>query len=132
MMTRILRRAAIAVAAGSAMAATLGVVTTPATAASTDQYDRVRYMMCAEGVVDVDYVNVYGNRSTEHGTFPKQDNGARCGFYDFTETGEYGGYVSVNVVDENGGPVSCTIWVDGRIVSKSNDNSSYYSYANCY
>lgn len=131
-MLKIIRRAAITVAAGSALAGALALAAVPANAASTDQYDRVRYMMCASGVVDIDYTNSYGNRSTAHGTFPLQENGARCGFYDFTETEEYGGYASVDVVDDDGGPVSCTIWINGRIVSKSNDDSAYYSYASCY
>lgn len=122
--------------AASVFAATAAVVTLGAGAASavsTDQYDRVRYMMCATGVVDISYTNAYGNTSTQNGIyFKKQPNGAPCGFYDFTEYEEYGGYASVNITDENGGPVSCTIWINGRVVSKSNDESSYYSYASCY
>lgn len=46
--------------------------------------------------------------------------------YDFTESGEYGGFVAVSVVDKNGGPVSCKVYVNGQVVSKSNDNSDYY------
>lgn len=133
MKSKIIRRAVVAVAACSAMAGALGLAATPAHALGTDQYDRVRYMMCSPGVVDIDYTNVYGNQSTQKRIhFPKQKNGARCGFYDYTVNDEYGGYASVSIVDEDGGPVSCTIWVNGRVVSKSNDDSSYYSYASCY
>ena len=132
-MMKTLRRASIAVAATSALTGALALAATPAQAASTDQYDRVRYMWCAPGSVDIEYVNAYGNYSEQNGIFfEQQDNGARCGFYDFTETEEYGGYVSAHIVDEDGGPVSCAIWIDGRLVSKSNDDSSYYSYASCY
>lgn len=132
-MLKLIRRAAIALATGSALLGAVALTASPAYAASTDQYDRVRYMMCASGVVDIDYTNAYGNRSTQNGiVFKEQENGARCGFYDFTESDEYGGYVSAAVVDDDGGTVSCAIWINGRLVSKSNDDSSYYSYASCY
>ncbi|MBD0020674.1 hypothetical protein GII33_18780 [Gordonia pseudamarae] len=99
-----------------------------AEAVSTDQYDRVRYVMCANDTVKIDLRNRYGNSEQ----LTRNLSGNKCALYDLTETGEYGGYVSVSVVDTNGGPVSCKIYVNGEVVAKSNDSSDYYSYASCY
>ena len=115
--------AVLALTAGALTAA----IAAPAAAVTTDQYDRVRYMWCGDGVAELEYTNSYGNTSTE-----VQDMSQGCRFYDFTETDEYGGYVSAWIVDDNGGHVSCTIWRNGVIVAKSNDTTDYYSYAGCY
>ena len=121
------RRVLAAMIAGAALAAAALVGTGHADAVTTDQYDRIRYMWCGDGVSELEYTNVYGGRSDE-----VQDMTQGCRFYDFTETAEYGGYASASIVDDNGGRVSCTIWRNGVIVAKSNDNSDYYSYAICY
>lgn len=109
----------------ASLAIALGAGT--AAAVTTDQYDRVRYMWCGDGIAELEYTNSYGNTSTE-----VHDMSQGCRFYDFTETDEYGGYVSAWIVDDNGGRVSCTIWRNGVIVAKSNDTTDYYSYAGCY
>ncbi|HMS75837.1 hypothetical protein [Gordonia sp. (in: high G+C Gram-positive bacteria)] len=125
-MKKFFTRAAVAAIAVAGIA---GAVSTPtAGAVSTDQYDRVRYVMCGNDDVTIDMQNVYGNSEQ----FTKNLSGSKCAYYDFTESGEYGGFVAVSVVDENGGPVSCKIYVNGQVVSKSNDSSDYYSYASCY
>ena len=112
---------------GALLAAAVLLGTGSANAVSTDQFDRVRYMWCGDGVAELEFTNSLGNRTVEY-----QDMSQGCRFYDYTETGEYGGYASAWITDDNGGRVSCTIWVDGRIVAKSNDNSEFYSYAGCY
>ncbi|MFZ2242884.1 MAG: hypothetical protein WAV90_25585 [Gordonia amarae] len=125
-MKKFFARAAVAAIAVAGIA---GAVSTPTVGAvSTDQYDRVRYVMCGNDDVTIDMQNVYGNSEQ----FTKSLSGSKCTYYDFTESGEYGGFVAVSVVDESGGPVSCTIYVNGQVVSKSNDSSDYYSYASCY
>ena len=97
-----------------------------AAAVSTDEYDNVRYWFCGDGLATLDYTNKYGNFQQETYYMDK------CAYYDFTERDEYGGYASASITDSNGGPVSCTIYVNGTVVSKSNDDSEYFSYASCY
>ncbi|MFM9376978.1 hypothetical protein [Gordonia sp. VNK21] len=127
------RRAAALGSALAAVGATLTVLAPSAQAVGLDQNDRVRYRMCADTVVDIEYTNAYGNTSTQRNIyFKRQKNGARCGFYDYTVRDEYGSYASVWVTAENGGSVSCTIWRNGRVVAKSNDENSFYSSAACY
>lgn len=120
----IIRKTAIAltVAAGIT-AATAGT----ANALSTDEYDNVRYWWCGNGVATLEWTNVYGNTSEQ-----TVDLSSGCRKYDFTETGEYGGFAAASVTDSNGGPVSCKVWINGRVAANSNDNSDYYSYASCY
>lgn len=125
-MKKFVARAAVAAIAVAGIA---GAVSAPtAGAVSTDQYDRVRYVMCGNDTVTIDLQNSYGNSEQ----FTRDLSGNKCRYYDFTESGEYGGFVAVSVVDKNGGPVSCKIYVNGQVVSKSNDSSEYYSYAFCY
>ncbi|MGW0037325.1 hypothetical protein [Gordonia sp. NPDC003376] len=108
--------------------AAIGLVSTPAHAESTDQYDAVQYQFCGNNdVAELEFTNKYGNSQKE---FVDMSDG--CRYYRFTETDEYGGFASASVTDEDGGAVSCTIWVNGRVVAKSNDNSEYYSWASCY
>jgi len=94
-----------------------------ASAVSTDQYDNVRYWWCGSGTVE--YTNVYGNHAQQH-------VGAGCHYYDYRESDTYGGYASASITNDDGGPVSCKIYVNGRIAAQSNDDSDYYSYASCY
>ena len=47
------------------------------------------------------------------------------------ESSEYGDFVGTSVSDASGGYVYCAIYVNGRKVSESEDDSSYYSSAFC-
>jgi hypothetical protein len=94
-----------------------------ASAVSTDQYDNVRYWWCGAGTVE--FTNVYGNHSQVR-------VGPGCHKYDYRESDRYGGYASASITNAEGGPVSCKIYVNGRIVAQSNDDSDYYSFASCY
>ena len=76
-------------------------------AVSTDQYDRV-HVMCGNDDDDR-HAERYGNSEQS----PRICRAASAAYYDFTESGEYGGFVAVSVVDENSGPVSCKIYVNG-------------------
>lgn len=127
MHTNTIRRVLSGMLVGAGLAAATLAGTGNAEAVSTDQYDRVRYMWCGNGVAELEFTNSLGNRSTE-----VQDMSQGCRFYDYTESDEYGGYASAWITDDNGGNVSCTIWRNGVIVAKSNDSSDYYSYAGCY
>lgn len=116
-------------------AATLGAGSSNALVA--DEYSTVRQWVCSEtnAVVDLDYVNQYGNFTTRNNTRftgQRSQNGAVTCIYKDLRAGEYGQYVSTTVADEDGGYVSCAIFVDGVKVSESTDNSDYYSYASCY
>lgn len=83
-MKKFFTRAAVAAIAVAGIA---GAVSTPtAGAVSTDQYDRVRYVMCGNDDVTIDMQNVYGNSEQ----FTKNLSGSKCAYYDFTESGEYG------------------------------------------
>ena len=117
----------LAVIAGGAIAAPL-VVPATAKAVTVDKYDRVYYSFCTaqNAVATLNYTNQYGNSQQETVAFP-----TGCRHYDFFESHDYDS-VYANIVNEDGGPVSCRILVNGLTVAASNDNNDYYSAASCY
>ncbi|QGJ95791.1 hypothetical protein J1770_gp05 [Gordonia phage EMoore] len=113
-----------------ALIAAVAIAAAPAQAVTTDQYDNVRLMMCGQGLVELEFTNSTGGSSQGIVDLDEYTNG--CYFYDSTEYDEYGGYVWSMITDDDGGPVKCAIWVNGALVSHSNDDSPYYSFATCY
>lgn len=131
--SRSVRTVLAGMTAGAAVAAGILAGTGNANAVSLDASQNVRYMVCGNGVAEVDYTNVYGGNTETY-----VDLSQGCWFYDFYNgSDEYGypdgsSYASVSVVDDNGGDVKCVIWVDGIIESRGNDSSDYYAYTGCY
>lgn len=109
----------------------------PASALVADEYTTVRQWVCAgtDAKVDLTYTNSYGNTTSVNGTRldgqVSQDGRVTCIYKDL-RAGQYGQYVSTHISNDDGGFVSCAIFVDGEKVSESSDNSEYYSYASCY
>ncbi|UVF61632.1 membrane protein [Gordonia phage APunk] len=119
----------------AAAALTLGALTAiaaPAAAVNLDAYDTVRYMVCGDGVAEISYIDVDGNFDEDWA-----DLSQGCWFYDMNVGSDgYGypdgtSYASVIGVDDNGGHVSCTVWVNGHIEADVDDTSDYYSWASC-
>ncbi|QDP45216.1 hypothetical protein PP993_gp55 [Gordonia phage Mayweather] len=122
----------IAILAG--VVAACGMTAAPATAMiSLDAKSNVRYMVCGDGVAEIEYNNAYGNYD-----WADVDLSQGCWFYDLYNGSDEFGYpdgaawADVNVTDTNGGYVSCVVWVNGVIEGRASDNSEYYSYASCY
>lgn len=120
--------AVLALTAGALIAA----IATPAAAVDLDARDNVRYMVCGDGVAEISYVDVDGNFDEDWA-----DLSQGCWFYDmYNGSNEYGypdgtSYAAVSVVDDNGGRVSCTVWVNGVIEADVDDTSDYYAWASC-
>ncbi|QFG11228.1 hypothetical protein PBI_CLOVERMINNIE_81 [Gordonia phage CloverMinnie] len=131
-------RAALAsVAAGGLLAAGVIAGTGQAEAASVGEWQVARQWICSatDARVDLTYTNVYGNTETRNNTRlvgQRSQNGAVTCIYKDLQAGEYGGYVSTHISDEDGGYVSCALFVGGRKVAESSDNSDFYSWASCY
>lgn len=101
----------------------------------TDSYDSTRQVMCSAtgAAVDVSYTNAYGNTTSRENVSLRGrpiGGGNTCISVD-SRSGEYGDFVGTSVSDESGGYVYCAIYVNGRKVSESEDDSSYYSFASC-
>lgn len=120
--------AVLALTAGALTAA----IAAPADAVDLDARDNVRYMVCGDGVAEISYVDVDGNFDEDWA-----DLSQGCWFYDmYNGSNEYGypdgtSYAAVSVVDDNGGRVSCTVWVNGVIEADVDDTSDYYAWASC-
>ena len=101
----------------------------------TDSYDTTRQVMCSAtgAAVDVSYTNAYGNTTSREDVSLRGrpvGGGHTCISVD-SRSGEYGDFVGTSVSDESGGYVYCAIYLNGRKVSESEDDSSYYSIASC-
>ncbi|MBT0567414.1 hypothetical protein [Williamsia sp. CHRR-6] len=101
----------------------------------TDGYASVRQVVCTDigRVVDLTYTNSYGNTSTRSSVTlrGKAIGGGRTCISLDTSTGEYGGFVGTHISSDSGGYVYCAIYVNGRKVAQSDDDSEYFSFAMC-
>lgn len=125
------RVASVLVLSVSLLAGGVGV----AGAVVTDSYDSVRQVMCSAtgAAVDVSYTNAYGNTTSRENVSLRGrpiGGGNTCITVD-SRTGEYGDSIGTFISDESGGYVYCAIFLNGRKVSESEDDSSYYSSASC-
>ncbi len=101
----------------------------------TDSYDSTRQVMCSAtgAAVDVSYTNAYGNTTSRENVSLRGrpiGGGHTCISVD-SRSGEYGDFIGTSISDGSGGYVYCAIYVNGRKVSESEDDSSYYSSASC-
>ncbi|MFD0924724.1 hypothetical protein [Williamsia deligens] len=101
----------------------------------TDSYSAVRQVVCSEtgARLDISYTNAYGNTTSRSGVSLRGNpigDGRTCITLD-SRSGEYGDVVGTTVSADAGGYVYCAIFVDGRKVAESVDDSSYYSSAYC-
>ncbi|WP_299576236.1 hypothetical protein [uncultured Williamsia sp.] len=101
----------------------------------TDSYDSARQVMCSAtgAAVDVSYTNTYGNTTSRENVSLRGrpiGGGHTCISVD-SRSGEYGDSIGTSISDESGGYVYCAIYVNGRKVAESEDDSSYYSSAFC-
>ncbi|ANA86038.1 hypothetical protein BH766_gp69 [Gordonia phage Demosthenes] len=127
-----LKKAGIACAS---VAAILAASAGTASAVSVDEYDDVKYVWCTDSGADVQIENTNAYGGTEDGTFRLSgrigDGTRSCGWQTFN-AGDDVSYVSTWITDEDGGYVYCAIYLDGVLVSQSEDRSSYYSVTGCY
>jgi hypothetical protein len=106
-----------------------------ASAEIVDQYDNVKYVFCADTAAgnDVSYYDAYGSREKVNVRLEESVGGTRhCGSTGYTETDEYGDFVASSISNDGAPYVYCAIYVNGQLVSASEDYSDYgYAFAYC-
>lgn len=125
--------AVVAPAVAAVAAVALGAGT--AAAGQADEYDRVRYVVCADGPGphQVGYDDAYGSHEVVLETLPENIGGDRnCGSVNFTATEDY---TFTHVSIDTAAPYAyCAIYINGEVSEMSNDidTHGYGTYASCY
>lgn len=117
----------------SAAAATIGAGNS--SAHIVDEWDLVKEVVCADASanpVTVEWTNKYGGTKKETGNLVGKTKvpNWNCASWEFNVPESFGG-LSVSIETDEPGKIYCALWVNGQLVSESEDQGEYGSYTYC-